>query len=91
MTQGQIAQLFGRDRSSITKHINNIIENEELDARTSVQKVHKSLGRPVALYNLDMVISVGYRVSSRERRQIADENIANLAREARTLPKARKK
>jgi hypothetical protein len=64
MTQAQIADLFGRDRSSITKHINNIIEEGELDEATSVQKLHKSQGRPAVLYNLDMVISVGYRVSS---------------------------
>jgi hypothetical protein len=41
-----------------------VIEEGELDEATSVQKVHISLGRPVAIYNLDMVISVGYRVSS---------------------------
>ncbi|TPI45212.1 virulence RhuM family protein [Mesorhizobium sp. B2-9-1] len=64
MTQAQIADLFGRDRTTITRHINNVIEEGELDEATSVQKVHISLGRPVAVYNLDMVISVGYRVSS---------------------------
>lgn len=64
MTQAQIADLFGRDRTSITRHINNVIEEGELDEETSVQKVHISMGRPVAIYNLDMVISVGYRVSS---------------------------
>lgn len=64
MTQAQIGSLFGRERSVITKHINNIIEEGELDENTSVQKMHKTQGRPAALYNLDMVISVGYRVSS---------------------------
>lgn len=65
MSQAQIGDLFGRDRTSITKHINNIIEEGELDAGTCVQKVHKTRsGRPATLYNLDMVISVGYRVSS---------------------------
>jgi len=64
MTQAQIAELFGRERSSITKHISNIFEEGELEETTSVQKVHKSQGRPALLYNLDMVISVGYRVSS---------------------------
>jgi hypothetical protein len=66
MTQAQIAELFGRDRSVITKHINNIIEEGELEETTSVQKLHKSLGRPSTLYNLDMVISVGYRVASKQ-------------------------
>lgn len=66
MTQAQIADLFGRERSVITKHINNIIEEGELDEMTSVQKMHKSQGRPVAIYSLDMVISVGYRVASKQ-------------------------
>ncbi len=64
MTQAQIADLFARDRTTITRHINNVLEEGELDEPTSVQKMHISLGRPVTLYNLDMVISVGYRVSS---------------------------
>ena len=64
MTQAQIAELFGRDRTTITRHINNIVEEGELDEGTSVQKMHISQGRPATIYNLDMVISVGYRVSS---------------------------
>lgn len=64
MTQAQIAELFGKDRTTITKHIKNIIEEGELEDTTYVQKMHISLGRPLAIYNLDMVISVGYRVSS---------------------------
>jgi len=66
MTQAQIAELFARDRSTITKHINNIFEEGELDEATSVQKLHKSQGRPMAIYNLDVVISVGYRVASKQ-------------------------
>lgn len=64
MTQAQIADLFGKDRTTITRHISNIFEEGELDEATSVQKMHISLGRPTAIYNLDVVISVGYRVSS---------------------------
>lgn len=64
MTQAQIAELFGRERSSISKHIIKILEEGELDEATSVQKVHRTSGRPASIYNLDMVISVGYRVSS---------------------------
>jgi hypothetical protein len=66
MSQAQIAELFGRERSTITKHINNIIDESELDEATSVQKLHKSQGRPATFYSLDMVISVGYRVSSKQ-------------------------
>lgn len=64
MSQAQVAELFGRDRSVVTKHIANLIEEDELDEASSVQKMHTTLGRPAILYNLDMVISVGYRVSS---------------------------
>lgn len=64
MTQAQIAELFGRDVSSISRHINNIIEEGELIEEASLQKAQISIGRPAALYSLDMIISVGYRVSS---------------------------
>lgn len=65
MTQAQIAQLFGRDQSVISRHISNIIEEKELDETSNMQKVHiAGATRPTALYSLDMVISVGYRVSS---------------------------
>lgn len=65
MTQAQIAQLFGRDVSVISRHIANVLEEGELDEETSLQKMQTSpVGRPGTLYSLDMVISVGYRVSS---------------------------
>lgn len=64
MTQAQIGELFGRDISSISRHINNIISDGELEESTSLQKVQTTTGRPAVLYSLDMVISVGYRVSS---------------------------
>jgi len=64
MTQGQIADLFGRDVSTISRHINNILEEGELLEDTSLQKAQLSTGRPSVLYSLDMIISVGYRVSS---------------------------
>jgi len=64
MTQAQIAELFGRDVSTISRHINNIIEEGELD-ESNLQKVQiASSTKPVTLHSLDMVISVGYRVSS---------------------------
>lgn len=65
MTQAQIAELFGRDVSVISRHITNILEEGELSEETSLQKLQTSpIGRPGTLYSLDMVISVGYRVSS---------------------------
>ncbi|MGD9912800.1 MAG: RhuM family protein [Rhizobiaceae bacterium] len=65
MTQAQIAQLFGRDQSVISRHIASIVQEGELSSEGNMQKVHiASSAKPVALHSLDMVISVGYRVSS---------------------------
>jgi hypothetical protein len=64
LTQAQIGQLFGRDVSTISRHIANVFDEGELEESTSLQKVQTTTGRPASLYNLDVVISVGYRVSS---------------------------
>ncbi|MDB5432522.1 MAG: putative cytoplasmic protein [Caulobacter sp.] len=65
MTQAQMAALFGRDISVISRHIANILEEGELPEEGSLQKMQTtSGGRPGILYSLDMIISVGYRVSS---------------------------
>lgn len=65
MTQAQIAALYGREISTISRHINNILDEGELES-SSLQKAQRSHGRPAVLYSLDMVISVGYRVSSKQ-------------------------
>ncbi|WP_244286897.1 RhuM family protein [Caulobacter radicis] len=65
MTQAQMAQLFGRDPSVIYRHVSNILEEGELTEADNLQKMQViGAGRPGTLYSLDMVISVGYRVSS---------------------------
>ena len=74
LTQRQMCQLFGRDRSVITKHINNIFKEGELVREVVCAKfAHttphgavkgKCQMQEVVLYNLDVVISVGYRVKS---------------------------
>ncbi|MBX3579217.1 MAG: virulence RhuM family protein [Rhizobiaceae bacterium] len=64
MTQAQIGELFGRDVSTISRHIAAVFSDGELDEATSLQKLQTTTGRPAILYNLDVVISVGYRVSS---------------------------
>lgn len=65
LTQEQISELFQRDRSVITKHIGNIFKEGELDEKSNVQNLHISgSDRPVKFYNLDVIISVGYRVKS---------------------------
>ncbi len=65
LSQQQISALFQRERSVITKHISNIFKEGELEEKSNVQILHISgSDRPVKLYNLDVVISVGYRVKS---------------------------
>ena len=64
MTQAQMAELFGRDVSVVSRHIGNILEEGERDEAASLRKMQTTGGRPATLYSLDMVISVGYRVSS---------------------------
>ncbi|CAA7619187.1 DNA-binding protein (fragment) [Magnetospirillum sp. LM-5] len=60
MTQAQIAELFGRDVSVISRHIANVIEDGELPQEGNLQKMQiAGSTRPVVLYSLDMVISVG--------------------------------
>lgn len=67
MTQEQIARLFGRDVSVISRHIANIISEGELDEEGNLQKMQIAhSAKPITLYNLDMVISIGYRVSSKQ-------------------------
>ena len=65
LTQAQMAELFGRERSVVTKHLRNIFQTGELDEESNVQKMHiASSDKPVRYYNLDVIISVGYRVNS---------------------------
>ena len=65
LTQAQISELFQKERSVVTKHINNVFAEGELDEESNVQNLHISgSDRPVKFYNLDVIISVGYRVKS---------------------------
>ena len=65
LTQDQMRQLFGRERSVITKHIRNIFNEGELDEESNVHFLHiAGSDKPVRFYNLDVIISVGYRVKS---------------------------
>ena len=71
----QMTKLFGRDRTVITRHVNNIFKDEELDksevcAKFAHTTQHGALSdktqtREIEYYNLDMIISVGYRVKSK--------------------------
>lgn len=79
LTQKQIAQLFDKDRRTITRHIQNIYKSEELE-ESSVCSFFEHTAEDgktyrVQYYNLDMIISVGYRVNS--KRGIAFRRWAN--------------
>lgn len=67
ITANQMAILFGKSESTIRKHINNVFDEGELNRENNTQKVRvDGVKQPVAFYNLDTIISVGYRVNSRK-------------------------
>lgn len=65
LSKAQMAELFQRDRSVISKHIKNIFNEGELNTESNVQNLHiANADKPVDFYSLDVIISVGYRVKS---------------------------
>lgn len=69
----QISKLFGRDKSGISRHIKNIFASGELHKDTTVAKIatvqkegNRKVKREIEYYNLDMILSIGYRVDSKE-------------------------
>lgn len=71
LTQQKIADLFGVDRSVVTKHLTNIYEENELSKQSTSAKIaqvqlegDRTVNRQIEFYNLDAIISVGYRVNS---------------------------
>ena len=63
LSQTQMSELFQKERSVITKHIKNVFDEGELQEESNVQILHISgSDRPVRFYNLNVIISVGYRV-----------------------------
>jgi death-on-curing family protein len=65
LRQNQIAELFEKDRSVITKHINKIFKDKEADKKSNVHFLHiANSNKPVAFYSLDVILAVGYRVNS---------------------------
>ncbi|MFQ1021981.1 RhuM family protein [Avibacterium paragallinarum] len=67
LSQAQMVSLFGRDVSVISRHIRNAIKDGEISEKSNLQKMQiASSDKPITLYDLDTVISVGYRVKSSE-------------------------
>lgn len=66
LTQAQLASLFQKDQSVIARHIKNVFSEGELDEDGNMHILHNTLSRykPVRIYSLDVIISVGYRVRS---------------------------
>ncbi|MBN7811809.1 virulence RhuM family protein [Algoriphagus sp. H41] len=65
LSQEQLVTLFQRDQSVISRHLSKIFKEGELDEKSNMQKMHiPSSDKPVAFYNLEVIISVGYRVKS---------------------------
>ena len=65
LTQSQMTDLFQRDRTVITRHINNVFSEGELDMKSNVHFLHiPNSDKPVKIYSLNVIISVGYRVKS---------------------------
>ena len=71
LTQQQIADLFQSSRTNIVEHVMHIYEDEELEESSTCRKFRqvrkegkRTVSRVVPMYNLDMIISVGYRVKS---------------------------
>ena len=70
LNQEQLVILFQRDQSVISRHIRNVFKEGELDEKSNMQKMHiANSDKPVAYYNLDVIISVGYRVKSKQGTQ----------------------
>lgn len=67
LTQAQMAELFGKAKSTINEHIKNIYAQEELKESETMTKfgISEFADKPTNYYNLDMIISVGYRVNSK--------------------------
>ena len=65
LSQAQMVTLFGRNQSVISRHINNAIAEGEINEKSNMQKMHiASADRPVTFYDLETIISVGYRIKS---------------------------
>jgi len=65
-TQKQIAELFNISQPVVSRHINNIFKDKEIDKKSNMQKMHIAFSdKPVTFYSLDMILSVGYRTNSK--------------------------
>lgn len=65
LSQAQMVELFGRDQSVVSRHIRNAFSDNEVSDKSNMQKMHiANSDRPVTFYDLEVIISVGYRIKS---------------------------
>ena len=93
LTQEQLSTLFERDISVISRHLRNVFKERELEKESNMQKMQiANSDKPVMLYNLDVIISVGYRVKSlrgTQFRQWATQRLKNYLIEGMVLNEKR--
>jgi prophage maintenance system killer protein len=91
--QSDIAKLYGKERSVITRHISNIFKDAEVDKKSNVQKMHiANSDKLVEFYSLDIILAVGYRTNSKraiEFRQWATKTLREHIVEGYTINKVR--
>lgn len=92
-TQAQIAQLYGKDQSVISRHIASVFKDGEVDKKSNMQEMHiANSDKPTALYGLDIILAVGYRTNSRqamEFRQWATKTLRQYIVEGYAINKQR--
>jgi len=67
LTQKQIVALFEKNQSVISRHINNIFKDGEVDDKSNMQKMHiANSDKPVNFYSLDIILAIGYRTNSKK-------------------------
>jgi prophage maintenance system killer protein/prophage antirepressor-like protein len=65
LSQADIVNLYEIDQSGVARHIKNILESEEVDVKSNMQKMHiASSDKPIMLYSLDVILAIGYRANS---------------------------
>ncbi len=65
LSQAQMVELFGRDQSVVSRHIRNAADEGEVSEESNMQKMHiANSDRPVVFHDLEVIISVGYRIKS---------------------------
>jgi len=92
-TQAQIVELFDITQSVVSRHVKNIFVDKEIDEKSNMQKMHiANSDKPVVLYSLDVILSVGYRTNSKiaiEFRQWATKTLKQHIIEGYTINRSR--